>query len=670
MNNLYVKLAKTNVRNNKALYLPYLLSGMMTVAMFYLMVFLSDNDGLNHMSGGRSLKIIFQMGIAVIGIFSYIFIFYTNSFIIKRRKREIGVYNILGMEKRHIAKVLGLETVFAAVVAIVGGITVGILFSKFMLMLLFRILQYGEQIVFSVSLSGIELSLVVFGILYALTLTYNLMQIGFANPIELIRGGNVGEKEPKTKILSAIFGVVCIAVAYYISITTKSPLRALNTFFIAVMLVIAGTYSLFTAGSIALLKGLRRNKKFYYNRRHFTSVSGMIYRMKQNAAGLASICILSTMVLVILSTTVSMYVGIDDELKARYPMDVVAKIEYPEFLGDTDYEDKINAIVKENGTDVTAYRKYESLTVNMKTDGKNFTLVEKNGFDGQTAFVNFVTRENLLQMDEYFKESEIPEVPAGSVSIYGTDKYEGKEINLMGHTYSVCAVGEYEAEQDSYMTSLLSGNYYVVVDSNQTLHMLFEEQKKALGENAVMMESVIGVDMQGSDKEKIASSDAIRQMLNDSMAEMEGASGYAECRQANKQDFFTVYGGMFFLGIFLGIIFLTVTVMIIFYKQISEGYDDKQRYEIMEKVGMSNREVKDSIRSQVRIVFFLPLLTAAVHVMAAFPMIVRLLSVFNLYNTKLFAICLSITFVIFAVIYYIVFKITSRSYYKIVGNQI
>lgn len=667
MNSLYVKLARINIKNNKSLYLPYLLSGMMTVAMFYLMVFLSDNDGLNHMSGGRTLTIIFRFGIAVIGIFSYIFIFYTNSFIIKRRKREIGVYNILGMEKRHIAKVLGLETIFVAVTAIVGGVVGGILFSKLMLMLLFRILQYGEQIVFSVAWKGIELALVVFGILYALTLIYNLMQIKIANPIELLRGGNVGEKEPKAKWISAIFGVACIAIAYYISITTENPLSVISLFFIAVMLVIAGTYSLFTAGSIVLLKGLRANKKFYYNPKHFTAVSGMIYRMKQNAAGLASICILSTMVLVMISTTVSMYAGLDDELKARYPMDVVAQIYYQEVpKEDIQLEEKVREVVGENGQSIEKMNQYEAFTLCMAWEGETFTPVASSLFDGTTSLVNFITRESLLELDDVFKEKMIPEVPKGSVSVYSLGRYEGKQIEIMDHIYPVYDAQEFSLEQDTYMTSAVKEIVYIVVDSNQTLATLFEEQKNLLGEKAATFENVIGIDLDGTDKQKIECSKKISAMISDDTA----AEKYVECRQSNREDFFMVYGGMFFLGIFLGIIFLTVTVMIIFYKQISEGYDDKKRYEILEKVGMSNREVKDSIRSQVRIVFFLPLLTAAVHMAAAFPMIIRLLSIFNMNNHELFAICLLITFVIFAIIYYVVFKITSRSYYKIVGNQI
>lgn len=675
MNNVYVKLAKTNIKNNKSLYMPYILSGIMTVAMCYLILFLKANEGLSTIPGVAQLRMIFALGSGVMVVFSYIFIFYTNSFIIKRRKREIGVYSILGMEKRHIVKVLGIETVYVAVIAIAGGLGVGILFSKLILMVLYRILQYKESIAFSVNISSIELVVITFGVLYLLTLIYNLMQVGLANPIELLRGGNVGEKEPKTKLLSAIFGVGCIVVAYYIALTTENPLKVLGLFFVAVILVMVGTYYLFTAGSIALLKGLRNNKKFYYHPKHFTAVSGMLYRMKQNAAGLASICILSTMVLVMVSMTVSMYVGVDDELANRYPMDIVVYNEYQDM--DTlkadqqnqtseELEAKICKLIDKNQVQVTELYNYSFVTVKAAREGEKFKLVDRASFDGQMALVNVITRDSLIKMDEAFTEENVPEVPKGQVHVYASKEYEGETINVFGHAFPVADEHVYSAEQDNYMASMLEGDYYIVVDSEDTLEQIFETVSKVEGNR---YNNLIGINLEGTDKQQIALSQKIGKILR-SGSNKENKVCYVEGRAVNKQDFFMIYGGFFFIGIYLGIIFLTVTVMIIFYKQISEGYEDKQRYEIMEKVGMSNQEVKTSIQSQVRIVFFLPLVTAAIHTIAAFPMMTKLLSILNLTNHALFAGCLLATFVVFAIIYYIVFKITSKSYYRIVGNQI
>lgn len=675
MNNVYVKLAKTNIKNNKPLYMPYILSGIMTVAMCYLILFLKANEGLSTIPGVEQLRMIFALGSGVMVIFSYIFIFYTNSFIIKRRKREIGVYSILGMEKRHIVKVLGSETVYVAVIAIAGGLGVGVLFSKLILMVLYRILQYKESIAFSVNVSSIELVVITFGVLYLLTLIYNLMQVGLANPIELLRGGNVGEKEPKTKLLSAIFGVGCIVVAYYIALTTENPLKVLGLFFVAVILVMVGTYYLFTAGSIALLKGLRNNKKFYYHPKHFTAVSGMLYRMKQNAAGLASICILSTMVLVMVSMTVSMYVGVDDELANRYPMDIIVYSEYQDI--DTlkadqqnqvseELEAKIRNLIDKKQLKLKELDNYSYVTVKAARDGDKFKLVDRASFDGQMALVNVITRDSLIKMDETFTGENVPEVPKGQVNIYASKEYESKTINLFGQSFPVADEHVYSAERDNYMASMLEGDYYVVVDSEDTLEQIFETVSEVEGNR---YNNLIGINLEGTDKQQIALSQKIGKILR-SGSNKENKDCYVEGRAVNKQDFFMIYGGFFFIGIYLGIIFLTVTVMIIFYKQISEGYEDKQRYEIMEKVGMSNQEVKTSIQSQVRIVFFLPLVTAAIHTLAAFPMMTKLLSILNLTNHALFARCLLATFVVFAIIYYIVFKITSKSYYKIVGNQI
>lgn len=620
MSNLYVKLAKTNIKNNRTLYLPYILSGIVTVAMFYLILFLNGNKGLDHMPGVVQLRMIFALAVAVMGIFSYIFIFYTNSFIIKRRKREIGVYNILGMEKRHIAKVLGLETLYVAVAAIAGGLVAGIFFSRLMLMLLYRILQYKESIVFSVNYEGIEFTLVVFGSLYFLTLVYNLMQIG---------------------------------------------------------LVMVGTYALFTAGSIALLKGMRNNHKFYYHPKHFTAVSGMIYRMKQNAAGLASICILSTMVLVMVSMTVSMYAGVDDELAARYPMEITLFTEYQNAdvlksaksnITEDEAEAQIRGMAKELGVSVSNLCNYHYIQMNAIRDNDAFSAVDKASYDGQMSLLNLVTRDSLIAMDDEFTEENVPKVPAGKVCVYASREYDGKAITLLDHTYPIADTRVYGAGQDNYMASMLEGDYYVVVDSEETLEALFAEVEPGQGN---CYRGVIGLDTTGTDKQKIKLGKEIRaKFVTTEDADIAGKDCYVESRLENKTDFFSVYGGFFFIGIYLGVIFLMVTVMIIFYKQISEGYEDKQRYEIMEKVGMSNQEVRTSIRSQVRIVFLLPLVTAAIHTLAAFPMMTKLLQILNLTNKPLFAGCLLATFVVFAIIYYIVFKITSRSYYRIVGNQI
>lgn len=670
MGKLYFKLAKTNLSNNKPFYIPYIISSIITVAMLYMMSFLSDNKGLNKIMGADSLATIFRLGVGIIVIFSYIFLFYTNSFIIKRRKKEIGVYNILGMEKRHLSKVLFVETIYSAIISLVCGIIVGIAFSKFILMVLYGIIGIHKTVEFFVNIHGIILCVVSFGILFLLTFLYNFMQIKLANPIELLRGTNVGEREPKTKIFMTIVGVVCLAIAYYIAITTENPLNVLTLFFVAVLLVIIGTFALFTAGSIALLKLLRNNKKFYYNKRHFMAVSGMLYRMKQNAAGLASICILSTMVLVVISTTVSMYVGIQDELMARYPNDVCVTVDYNSVIDKSSEIEK--AIFDEiDSAEVKNKKAFSYLSVFVGQKGDGFTT-DKEHLSYQNSYLFYIlSKDDFIKIDNNFKD-KIGNISKGEAVVVLNKKYDKKDIKIFGKNYKVNKSFEHTEDNDLYVISTLNGLGYIILDNDESVQELYDVQEKMLGKEANYYTNKIRFDFKSGNKKQKAAAykkidNAVKKYFKENKNDKKEISSYwVESRQENEQNFYLLYGGLFFLGIFLGTMFLIVTVMIIFYKQITEGYDDRERYQILEKVGMSSREVKDTIKSQIRIVFVLPIFAAAVHVTAAFPMVNRILKMLNLNNEKLFAGCLAATIIAFAVIYYLVFKVTSRAYYKIV----
>lgn len=679
MNKIYSRLAFTNIKNNKTLYMPYIISGMVMIAMFYVMMFLNNSKGLGKVPGAEPLGVIMGLGCGIIAVFSYIFLFYTNSFIIKRRKKEVGIYNILGMEKRHIARVLSIETLTVALAAIALGIVAGILFSKLMIMFLYRIINIKAQINFTVSTSAVVNTILIFGVLYFLTLVYNLMQVKLANPIELLRGGNVGEKEPKSKWFIAIIGLLCLAGGYYIAITTKNPLQVLSLFFVAVLLVIIGTYFLFISGSIVILKALRKNKGFYYNKKHFAAVSGMIYRMKQNAGGLASICVLSTMVLVVVSITVSMYAGTEGELKQRYPADISVYSWYKEIPAELNLDDALKEaeaesdnIIDGSGCDVKESKGYTYFSWTVYRDGAEFKPVLN--YNNDFSMLHFVTIDEIEKLEPGLQDrlkNKIPKLDAGSVAVYGTEKFNDDIINLLGREFKVAAAEKTAVNKDSYMSSMFSGVYYVVVDSKSTLTEIFN-LNNSLGEDSVptMLNNQIDYTLDGSREEKIAASQALDSYFKENPSDSDNYGCYEQSRDANREQIYVLYGGLFFIGIFLGTMFLTVTVMIIFYKQISEGYDDKARYEIMEKVGMSNDEVKKSITSQVRMVFFLPIMLAACHLAAAFPLLRRLLAMFNLTDVKLIVICMIATLLVFMVIYYIVFKITSRAYYRIVGNQI
>lgn len=664
---LYTKLAITNIKNNRQFYFPYLLTGIITVAMFYIMCALESNPGIQSMPGAKDLGLILRLGIGVIGIFAVIFLFYTNSFIIKRRKKELGIYNILGMEKRHIAKILSKEAFFTAIIAIGGGLVTGVLFHKLACMLLYRMIGFNGGITFSFSKKGVMITAILFAIVYLLTYIYDLFQVQLANPIELLQSGNKGEREPKTKAIMAVLGVLCLGAGYFIAITTKNPIKALTLFFVAVILVIIGTYLLFTAGSIALLKILRRNKGYYYQTKHFTSVSGMIYRMKQNAVGLANICILSTMVLVAVSTTVSLYVGIEDIMKERYPNEINISAYY-----DTGApaEDSIAPIVeksvKESGRKIRHEEDYLELYFAAIKDQGQYSLDKekvKTAGDRVSGFV-VLTREDCKK--KY--NEEIPELAENEVALFTIKKTDMDTLVLENRSYHVKEIKQFENTEDfETIADMMDEYYYVIVNDVQDMERLWQLQKDIYQENSSSISRQVRLDIDGDSEQKKECFENIKTALGPEQAK---ARILIDSRQSNLDEFYQIYGGFLFLGLFLGILFLMITVLIIFYKQISEGYDDKERFSIMEKVGMSNDEVKATIRSQVRTVFFLPILMAAIHVGMAFPMIKRLLSLFGLSNTALFAGCMAGTILVFALIYLLVFLKTSKTYYKIVGEQV
>lgn len=664
---MYTKLAITNIKNNRKFYFPYLLTGIITVAMFYIMCALESNPGIQSMPGAKDLGLILRLGIGVIGIFAVIFLFYTNSFIIKRRKKELGIYNILGMEKRHIAKILSKEAFFTAIIAIGGGLVTGVLFHKLACMLLYRMIGFNGGITFSFSKKGVMITAILFAIVYLLTYIYDLFQVQLANPIELLQSGNKGEREPKTKAIMAVLGVLCLGAGYFIAITTKNPIKALTLFFVAVILVIIGTYLLFTAGSIALLKILRRNKGYYYQTKHFTSVSGMIYRMKQNAVGLANICILSTMVLVAVSTTVSLYVGVEDIMKERYPNEINIRAYYDTGAPS---EDSIAPIVeksvKESGRKIRHEEDYLELYFAAIKDQGQYSLDKekvKTAGDRVSGFV-VLTREDCKK--KY--NEEIPELAENEVALFTIKKTDMDTLVLENRSYHVKEIKQFQNTEDfETIADMMDEYYYVIVNDVQDMERLWQLQKDIYQENSSSISRQVRLDIDGDSEQKKECFENIKTALGPEQAK---ARILIDSRQSSLDEFYQIYGGFLFLGLFLGILFLMITVLIIFYKQISEGYDDKERFSIMEKVGMSNDEVKATIRSQVRTVFFLPILMAAIHVGMAFPMIKRLLSLFGLSNTALFAGCMAGTILVFALIYLLVFLKTSKTYYKIVGEQV
>lgn len=665
---LFIKLAVSNIKRNKGTYIPYMITCICCIAMTYMMFFVTQSKDLSvQVPDSVMVTSIMFLGIAVIYIFSFIFLLYSNNFVMKRRQKEIGLYNILGLEKGHIMKMMAVETLFTSAISIIGGIAVGILGSKLALLLLLKILHVPAQLGFYVCVPGIVVCTVLFLPVVIVTLFRNVHRVRLSQPIELLRSGNTGEREPKAKWLMALLGFICLGSGYYIAVTTKSPVTALGLFFAAVLLVMAGTYLLFTAGSIAVLKVMRWKKSFYYKIKNFTSISGMIYRMKQNAMGLASICILSTGVLLMLSTTVSLNMGIEDSLSDMFPYDAgftfnhVTFEEVPRLRNAFDeavekekvpYEEKITQVV---------------LDISVARNGNDMEILTRD--TAASANVEYLT---VVPEEEYEKISgKTVELKPGEILAFQENGGKGN-ISLNGVAYKV---KEWLEEKPTYERGNNIFYKTTIVVTKEDLQKMDALQKELVGKDRGYLKLEFGLYIEGGKEADIKYGNLIREDLEPLTETLKGEEDsvspwfQSSIREEHYRSFYTLNGGLLFLGIFLGFIFLVGAGMIIYYKQMSEGYEDKERFEIMQKVGMSRKEVKSAIRRQILMVFFLPLLMAVLHIIMAFPMISRLLGLLGMMNTELYILCTAGTIVVFAVIYAAIYMCTAKSYYKIVERR-
>ena len=659
-NRFFPKLAASNIKKNGKAYIPYILSCVMTVAMFYIVKSLSYNPGLKNMVGSNTMMTMMSMCSVMIALFAIIFLFYTNSFLVKRRKKEFGVFNILGMEKSHIAKTMAWENFYVTLISIAGGLVIGIALDKAMFLLIAQVLNEEISLGFFISDKAIISTVVMFCIIFLLILLNSIRQIQTANPIELLTAGNAGEREPKTKWVLTILGLLSLGTGYYIALAIKNPLTALVYFFFAVILVIIGTYMLFTAGSIALLKILRKNKKYYYKTKHFTSISGMIYRMKQNAVGLANICILSTAVLVMVSSTSSLMLGMQDVIATRYPDDFI--VYSNETSEERAYEsfDAIRELQEEQNLNVTSEREYRYLVFPAFISGDTFEVTRDANFSSlgnlnNLIFVSLSDYNRVMGTDKTLAEDEI--------LVYSDRlQFDYPTLKIFDREYSVKEKID-EFIGNGLIVAVAANTQFIVLPDGTDIEELYALQKEALSDGASEIQYYYGFN---SDADEETQRAFYRTLLEDYVGH--GYEGTIESKADSRSEFVGLYGGFFFIGIFLGILFIMATVLIIYYKQISEGYDDKQRYEIMQKVGMTHQEIKNSIHSQVLTVFFLPLIVAGIHIAVAFPIITKLLALLNLLNVQLFLTCTVVCYVVFAVMYLLIYLLTARTYYKIVSK--
>ena len=668
MSFFYSKFALNNLVKNKRFIIPYVLSTIFTIMSFYILSSLAFGDNLNKLPNGiEATKQVLSLGIIVIAIFSTIFLFYTYSFLVKRRVREFGLYAVLGMTKKQIAKILVLETIFIAITTIVVGIGLGILFDKLMLLILLKLFSATVTFGFSITPIAVVFSVLLFGGIFFLLLLYTVIKIARLRIVALLKDENKGEKEPKSRWILAIIGLGLIGYGYYTAQTVQNPIKAITVFFFAVIAVIIGTYLVFMAVSITVLKIMKNNKNFYYKPKNFISVSGLLYRMKRNAVGLANICILSTMVLVTMGSTSALYAGMEKSYNERFPRQlmIAGYNSTNEKLKEIENNAKLSA--KEAGTEVQDLVSYNSLPMVGRLVEDKFNFESNLGID--LANVKMIV---VLQLKDYNKFANKNKTLESNEIFLHVDKkgeYNHQTISLNGIEYKVKEkLAEFPGTIGSDSANIMDTYYVVVKDEKEATKLatkLTELSSKELEKRGISiqtgtptLQNYVAFNIKDTTKEaKVIEN--FKKLEKQSGIEIEG-------KEENKLTFRGVFASFLFIGVFISFIFVISQVVIMYYKQISEGYEDKGNFEIMRKVGITDKQIKQSIRSQVLLIFFSPLIIATLHTIVAYPFIEKILRLFLITDSSIFLQALAVTIVVFAIFYLIVYAITSKIYYRII----
>ncbi|MBP0965983.1 MAG: ABC transporter permease [Oscillospiraceae bacterium] len=670
---LYPRLAVNGINKNRRIYLPYILTCSGMIMMYYITSFLTVSRFVREMKGGEIMQQLLFMGCGVMIVFSAVFLFYTNSFIIRRRKTEFGLYNILGMDKRNISRILLWENLMIFVISMVVGISCGILFSKLAELVLTKMLGGGASYAFNAEPKSILHALVYYAVIFLLILINSLRQIHLANPIELMKSENSGEKPPKANYVLAVMGALILAAAYFMAVYIKEPLSALMAFFVAVIMVIGATYLLFISGSVAVCRVLQKNKRYYYRTNHFISVSQMAYRMKRNGAGLASICILSTMVLVTLSSTICLFIGEEDMLRNRYPRNII--------IDTYSAEEAVTSLIHKAADDVlekygetpenVLHYSYYNITAAFEgnkviCDAEKVKEISNTvNYDiRQMFFVSISDYNRLMDKAEVLSEDEVIICTVNGDFGFDTIAFDGYK------TFSVKSKAEDFVGSASAMVNAVE-SVYIFVKDEAVIAELSEQQLGIPGEYHSRMHDYYGFDLDcDEDRQAEIGSEILEKIMAVKSEQGENWKGVSfDCAANDRAEFYALYGGLFFLGILFGTVFIAAAVLIMYYKQISEGFEDKAKFGILQKVGMTKGEIRKSINSQVLTVFFAPLAAAGVHMAFAFGIVSRLLMLFGLTDTGLFAAVTLCCFLMFGAVYTAVYLITSGSYYKIVSSR-
>lgn len=657
----YLKLAVTNLKKNRNAYIPYILAGMGMVFTYVLFLLLSEGKGITNVVGAETLQIMFEMGAAVISIFSVIFIFYANGFLMKRRKKEIALYGILGLERKHVGLVMLYESLISGLISVISGMVLGLLFGKLFFMLLMKITRIAEGSKFIIDTSVFTKTFLFFMAVYLATLLWNQLQVRLSKPIELLKGEEIGQKEKRSTPILAIIGLGLLAAGYYMALNIVNPLAAINRFFIAVLLVIAGTYYTFRAGSIVILKLLKKNKRYYYQTNHFITVSGMIHRMKQNATGLANICILSTMVLVTLSTTIALFVGQEKMIEESNPTDYYLNMEEGT-VSQVELKETVYEVAQKHNVTISNYKDIRIKgAIASYSDGTmkgvdREIMLGSNSKYYSVIFIPLTEYNKLTGKNVNLEENEV-------LMSFAIHKSTKKNVKVLEENYTVKGACDDIGINMGQDVTAYDSIYMVFKNEKRILDIVMKMSEEFTTNSHDMLEYNVYFDAEGEYEDRLACAGEMKEVTYNMVK-----GRYFANIDLSKEDGYKLFGGLVFLGFFLGIIFLLAMVMIIYFKQISEGFEDRKRFEILNKVGLDKKDVKKTINKQIIQVFFLPLLGAIIHVAFAFKMITKLLLIFNLSDTSLIFYCTLITIAIFAVIYIFVFKMTAKAYYRIVNR--
>lgn len=664
--NFYLRMAAANLRRDKGMYVPYAISYIIFSAIYFMVVTLMTTDGLKNVPEKDSIKTMFALGMIIMSITTIIFMLYINSFLIKRRKKEFGLYGILGLEKRHISRIIIFENFILSSISLVLGIVSSCVFGNLIFLLLLKTLKVSPDSHFSLNWQPFSITTVLFAIIFVLTTAFNFIQVRTANPIDLLKGEQVGEKKVRFVLLKTLIGTALLVTAYYMANTVKNGGAALNQFFVAVLMVIVATNLLFQAGSQFVLHRLKSRKKFYYKAKNFIAISGLFHRMKQNAAGLANICILSTMVLVTISTCVALYLGQEDIIRYNNPNDLEI------IIHDRLSEEKINSINDIIDKEASAkgimiqdfYRYNRAATSSVFLLNGKILPYNSPEIDRDTPMYELWSQIRGLQvvpLAEYIAVTGDNRELADKEVLLLTDKEDLKLIDMktLDKDYVI---------KDTLIDTVFNKgkntpvtDIFLITADEQNAEKLLENYYQQKWDDASSYKFILN--MEGNEKDQLEFTYNLKEKL---ISAAEGNTITVSSIDLRRQEDYGLFGGLLFLGIFFTIMFLCATVLIIYFKQVSEGYDDRERYEILQKVGMDDREVKKTISRQILLVFFLPLAAAVLHLSAARHMIIKMLESFYLFDTMLSTVCIIGSGVIFAVIYVCVYKFTARAYYRII----